>query len=870
MAAIGVVGLGAATLGGLLSPPSAWADLSPPQFTWTQTGIPARGGASMAFDGATGTAVLFGGYPGYGDTWTWDGSTWTPQTPFDSPSPRTDAAMAYDGSNVVLFGGGLDPGDNDFTDTWTWDGTDWTQEFPADSPPPSAHEMAYDPATGNVVLFGGIDPDTGNPIGTWSWNGNDWTKLDPVHSPPPQVGAAMAYDTASGKLVLFGRSTEDNDPTCSPPSSQIYCALTWTWNGTDWHHETPDHSPLARGAAGMAYDPDNGVVLFGGCCKTSNGDSYAYDETWAWDGSDWSKLSPDHSPTRRGDEAMAYDPLSQQIILFGGQDGSIVNDRRTSSGLEAGEWWTWNGSDWTEQSPGTNPQIRTEASLAYDQAARNVVLFGGAFSNDTWTWDGAVWTQHKPTGSPSARSAAAMAYDSNHQRVVLFGGHNSDHPGGLDDTWTWDGSDWTQKSPHHSPPKRTAAAFAYDPATGTAVLFGGCCKLLGDTWTWDGSDWTHEDPKHNPPARSFASMAYDSAGRQVVLFGGGGDDTWTWNGSDWHRESPSNSPAARDGATMAFDPAGGNAVLFGGEDKHANAFGDTWEWDGTDWTQVFPANSPTARYYAAMAFDSNGNLVLFGGTDGPDAVSSVYAPKPDVVRVVGKRGGTVATTNALSASNPISTSVKVGHTKAGGMVSIAQTTKTAKAPAGYTFLNAQVAVAAPRGSAGSPLRLTFTLDSSLVAGAPGIDVFRSERSKPVEVGPCARVSPPNPNPCVSSETTTPTGAVRITVLTSSASTWNFATLGFSRSLTIAYKHKKGIFTGKLSSFESACVAGEKVTVFRKKSGPDRKIGADKASSTGVYKLRDPNPKGKYYTSVPQHEEPLVGICEAAESKTLRP
>ncbi len=42
-------------------------------------------------------------------------------------------------------------------DTWTWNGTTWTQLHLRASPPAgSGQVMAYDPATGNVVLFGGL------------------------------------------------------------------------------------------------------------------------------------------------------------------------------------------------------------------------------------------------------------------------------------------------------------------------------------------------------------------------------------------------------------------------------------------------------------------------------------------------------------------------------------------------------------------------------------------------------------------------------------------------------------------------------------------------------------------------------------------
>jgi hypothetical protein len=77
---------------------------------------------------------------------------------------------------------------------------------------------------------------------------------------------------------------------------------------------------------------------------------------------------------------------------------------------------------------------------------------------------------------------------------------------------------------------------AYDAATGRVVLFDGV-PIAGDTWTWDGTDWTQESPAHSPAARYSPGMAYDAATGQVVLFGGGNGkylgDTWTWTDSDW-------------------------------------------------------------------------------------------------------------------------------------------------------------------------------------------------------------------------------------------------------------------------------------------------------------------------------------------------
>jgi hypothetical protein len=100
------------------------------------------------------------------------------------------------------------------------------------------------------------------------------------------------------------------------------------------------------------------------------------------------------------------------------------------------------GPDWTKQAPATSPPARSFASMAYDAATGDIVLFGGDSSQgifgDTWTWDGSTWTKQAPTAHPSARSRAAMAYDAATHDIVLFGGTNLRATFG--DTWTWGGS----------------------------------------------------------------------------------------------------------------------------------------------------------------------------------------------------------------------------------------------------------------------------------------------------------------------------------------------------------------------------------------------------------------------------------------------
>src|ERR1035438_5531573 len=175
----------------------------------------------------------------------------------------------------------------------------------------------------------------------------------------------------------------------------------------------------------------------------------------------------------------------------------------------------------------------------------------------------------------------AMAYDSVDHQVVLCGGISAGYnPTDLNDTWVWDGANWTQKFPKTSPPARSLHAMAYDSGHGQLVLFGGIVNLksgpfLGDTWVWDGANWTQKAPQASPPAQYAHALAFDSAHGQVLLTGmftgtvivsrsTAFNITWVWDGSNWIQKAPQTSPSPRTGFAMAYDSAHGQVALCGG------------------------------------------------------------------------------------------------------------------------------------------------------------------------------------------------------------------------------------------------------------------------------------------------------------------
>lgn len=301
----------------------------------------------------------------------------------------------------------------------------------------------------------------------------------------------------------------------------------------NWTNHSRAISPNARDSHAMAYDSTHAqTVLFGGEYTTAN-TSFTFNDTWTWDGANWTDAMPKTSPPARKNHAMAFDSAHGQTVLFGGLSST------TASSHEYGDTWVWNGSTWTQMSPATSPPARDSHAMAFDSAHGQVVLFGGGTDQgDTWVWDGANWTQKFPVNTPPGRANGAMAYDSTHGQVVLFGGNN--RGSALNDTWVWDGTDWTEELPVNSPPARFSHAMAYDSVHGQVVMFGGNGDL-NDTWVWDGTNWTQESPQTSPQGRYLHAMAYDSLKDNVVLFGGLApsltglstmdvSDTWLWNG----------------------------------------------------------------------------------------------------------------------------------------------------------------------------------------------------------------------------------------------------------------------------------------------------------------------------------------------------
>ena len=202
---------GGSVSGGLLGDTWEWNGTS-----WSlrsTSGPDIRESQAMAFDSARGVTVLFSGLVNFSydvsDTWEWNGSSWTVRAT-TGPQARIASMMAFDsGRGVsVLFGGAHPPSGNTvFGDTWEWDGTTWTLRATTGPSPRVSGRLVYDSQRGRTILFGGrVYPGVTPFDDMWEWDGTSWTQIIEF-APPARSYHGMSYDSARDRVVVFSGYT---------------------------------------------------------------------------------------------------------------------------------------------------------------------------------------------------------------------------------------------------------------------------------------------------------------------------------------------------------------------------------------------------------------------------------------------------------------------------------------------------------------------------------------------------------------------------------------------------------------------------------------------------------------------------------------
>src|SRR2546425_6283795 len=395
----------------------------------------------------------------------------------------------------------------------------------------------------------------------------------------------IAHDSAGSRRTGVTLQEVHLDSLPEPAGTPFGPGYSWT---------NPCRCPSAPYLHTMVYDsPSDGVILFGGSY-------FGARETWAYDynANAWTNMTPTETslPSARTAHALAYDSRHDQVILFGGQ---------SSSGIDETWAYDFNANTWTNLKPTTHPSWRYFHAMDYDVKSDRVVMFGGfaatGINNETWAYDFTSnnWTMMRPVAGPPGLYGHAMAYDGRVGRSLLYGGSASSYS---HEMWTYDAA--TNRWIRIDPPRPSVSpelTMAYDVRWDRVILFGGVTPTgWSQTWTYDfvSNQWTFMDPTSKPVAM-FATagpaMSYDSGANLTIMFSLGATWAYDFRLNAWSLLGPWGSPSARGGGAMAYDSESGRTILFGGETSIGPFpwVNETWAYDfnTNTWTDMTPGEA---------------------------------------------------------------------------------------------------------------------------------------------------------------------------------------------------------------------------------------------------------------------------------------
>lgn len=276
---------------------------------------------------------------------------------------------------------------------------------------------------------------------------------------------------------------------------------------------------------------------------------------------DLDAITSSQRPAKRSEIRTAAHPATNSILIFGGNDGPVVNQRASSR-----------------------------------------------FLRDTWVFEpGVGWSEIDSEDKPRKRSRYAIAVDHEGNRALLFGGRYREDGGGGDyrlynDLWEFDflTRTWSQlDNGRGGPDPRYYAQGAWDSATSTFYVWGGnlnenglIFEITDELWAWREGAWELLETTGNAPSnRSFLDSAHDTQRNELVVFGGQvGDlysqafnDTYTLNLDTlrWrrlHNGERSEAPSTRMHAPLEYDALRDRVVLFGGHTDVGDQ-NDLWQFD---------------------------------------------------------------------------------------------------------------------------------------------------------------------------------------------------------------------------------------------------------------------------------------------------
>ena len=290
------------------------------------------------------------------------------------------------------------------------------------------HSAVLDAATNSMIIFGGQKTGINNFNDVWQSVFFEDTTVNYVPmspsgtAPAARYGHTGVYDATNSRMMIFGGALGVSAPAPCQNDMWVLQNANGVSGTPTWTQLTLSGGPIARYGHTSVYDPNtNAMIVFGGsdCAAGLFNDVWVLSNANGTGGTPvWTQLSPSGSaPSGREAASAIYDPTTNVMVVFGGDQGSSTT---------LGDVWVLSSANgtggaptWTQLFPtGTAPSARTGHSAVYDSANNRMIMYGGVLANgtvvaDTWILTGANGQSGTPAWSLlTVTNGTAKAYHS--------------------------------------------------------------------------------------------------------------------------------------------------------------------------------------------------------------------------------------------------------------------------------------------------------------------------------------------------------------------------------------------------------------------------------------------------------------------------
>ncbi|CAE7472602.1 unnamed protein product, partial [Symbiodinium necroappetens] len=315
-----------------------------------------------------------------------------------------------------------------------------------------------------------------------------WSDFSTPVSPARRTRhVAVWLSSRSSMLVYAGEASAHFD---FFSDAWLYSLLTQSWLQLVTDSSVP--SPRA-GHTAVWDEIEEEMLVFGGEYGT-----ILHDELWILSlrQNSWKKPTVPFSPAGRVGHSAVWQSLpKRRMLVFAGQSGSLLNDL-----------WAYQAetSTWKRlQSAGPGPTPRSRHSAVWDEATESMLVFAGWAGSaplaDLWHFNSwhQRWSLLEPLGSqPPSRAGHVAAWDPLTMSMLVHGGirHEDGESSYSDDLWNYSLllDSWMPMALHETglrPAARTDHVASWDSHSRSLLIHAGFdASYRSDTWRYLGPE----------------------------------------------------------------------------------------------------------------------------------------------------------------------------------------------------------------------------------------------------------------------------------------------------------------------------------------------------------------------------------------------